>query len=81
MTCELPAANSRFCVWKKSQEIPRNYFTDVLGFKGVCGSVFIVVLFRKRDDRECHTHAPSLKTGEHWLTISPPFKKQKKCSL
>lgn len=47
MTCELPAANSRFCVWKNSQEITRNHLTDVLGFKGVCGAVFIVAMFRE----------------------------------
>lgn len=87
MTCEVPAANSRFCAWKDSKR-SLGYLRDILapGFKDVCETVFIVALFRMRKDWKLHTCL-----SEDWFNklsysltrddYTSSIKKKKGCSL
>lgn len=74
MTCELPAANSKFCAWKNSQEITENYPTRRLAhvYKDVCRTVFIIALFKMRKDGKLHTCA----SGDWLYKLLYPFKKK-----
>lgn len=80
MTCEVPAANSRFCAWKDSKR-SLGYLRDIIapGFKDVCETVFIVALFRMSACPK--TGSINYHIALHGMTIPHPLKKKKRCSL
>lgn len=56
LTCEVLAANSRFCPWRNAQERTKNFPTDILAntYKDVCRTVFIIALCRVRKQWKLH---------------------------